>query len=62
MSSDESNESDKEKYDKPGSEYGSAGTFDTGLGRLFYCVGLTLGVTLSADESCYGDRGSLAVP
>ena len=35
--------------------------FGTGLGGLLHCVGFPLGVTLSAFESCDGDRGSLAV-
>ena len=57
--SDESDESDKLEYDELVSKYGSAGTFGTGLGGLLRGVGLSLGVTLSAGESCDSDRGSL---
>ena len=59
--SDESDESDEEYSDELGSESWSAGTFGTGLGELLHDVGFLLGVTLSAFESCDGDRGSLAV-
>ena len=59
MSSDESYESNEEEYEALGSEYGSAGAFVTGLGGLLCGVGFPLGVTLSADESCYVDGGSL---
>ena len=54
--------SDKEEYDKLGSESGSAGTLGTGLGGLLRGVRFTLGVTLSANKSCGGDWGSLALP
>ena len=56
--SDESDESDKEKYDRLGYESGSYGTFITGFGRLLRGVGLYLGVFISADKSCDGDGGS----
>ena len=62
MSSDESDQSYKEEYDEPGSKFGSSSTFGTGLGVLLHGVGFPLVVTLSADESCDGDGGSLAVP
>ena len=58
-SSDESDESDKEEYDELGSESGSDGKFGTVLGGLLRGVGLPLCVTLSADDSCDGDGGSL---
>ena len=58
-SSDNSDESNEEEPDEPGSESGSAGTFGTGLGGLLRGVEITLGVTISADESCNGDAGSL---
>ena len=59
MLSDESDESDKEEFDKPGSESGSSGKFGIGLGGSLYVVGLPLGVTFSYDESCDGDGRSL---
>ena len=62
LSSDESDESDKEESYELGYESGSAGKFDTGLGGLLNGLGLPLGVTLSSGESCDGDEGSLAVP
>ena len=54
---DESNYSEKESYEKHGSESGSYGTFSTGLGGLLCGVWLPLGVTLYADELCNGDWG-----
>ena len=62
LSSDESDESYKEEYEKLGSESGSYSMFGNGLGWLLHGVGLHLGVTFSADESCDGDGGSLAIP
>ena len=62
MSSDESDKYDEEESDKTGSESRSDGTFSTGLGVFFSGVGFFLGVTVSADESCNGNQGSLAVP
>ena len=53
------NEYDKEEYDELGSESGSDGKFGTVLGGLLRGVGLPLCVTLSADDSCDGDGGSL---
>ena len=50
MLSYDSDEANEEEYDKFGYEFGSADTFGTGLGGLFRGVGLSLGVTLSADE------------
>ena len=41
---------------------GSAGTLGTVLGRLLCGIAFPLGVTVSTDESCDGDGGSLAVP
>ena len=61
MSSDELYDSDKEEPDKLGSELGSDGTCGTWLGGLMRGLGLPLGVTLSADESCGGDGGLLAL-
>ena len=43
------------------SESGSAGTFSTGLVGLACGLGFHLDVTISADESCGGDGGSLAL-
>ena len=60
--SDESYEYDKEEYEELGYGSGLADTFGTGLGGLLRGVGLPLGVTLSADESCGVEWGSLAVP
>ena len=57
--SDDSDESDKVKYDKLGSESGSSGMFCNVLGGSFRGVGLPLGVPLYADESFDGDGGSL---
>ena len=48
--------------DKLGSESGSSGKFINELGGLLHEVVLPLGVRLSADESCDGDQGSLAIP
>ena len=62
LSSDESEESDKEDSEKPGSESGSAGMFGTVLGRLLHGIGLPLGFKLFADDSFDVDVGSLAVP
>ena len=42
-----SDQSNKEEYEKIGSESGSAGTFDTRLGGLLGGVRLPLGITLS---------------
>ena len=36
--------------------------YGTGLGGLLCGLGIPLGVTLFSDESCNGDRGSLALP
>ena len=36
--------------------------FRTGLGELLHGVGLNLGITIYSDDSCDGDRVSLAVP
>ena len=58
-SSDDSDEFAEGKSDKLGSESGSSVTFGTRLGGLLHGVGLTLGVTLSADESCNSYGGSL---
>ena len=60
--SDDSDESNEEEYDKLESESGSAGTLSTRLGWLLLDLCLPLGVTLSADETCDGNGGSLAVP
>ena len=57
--SDDSDEPDEEESEKLGSESGSAGTFGTRFGGLLHGIGLTLGVTLYADESCDGYGGSL---
>ena len=57
--SDDSDESDEEESDKFGSESESAGPFGTELGGLLRDVGLPSGVTISADDSRDGDRGSL---
>ena len=62
MSSDESDESEKEESDGLGPESRSAGTYGTGLGGLSLGVGIPLGVTLSSDDSCGGDGRSLALP
>ena len=62
MSSDDSDESGEGESNKLGSKSGSSGTLWTGLGGLLCGGGFTLGVTLSADESCDGDGGSLAIP
>ena len=62
MFSDESDDSDEEESDKLGSESGSDGTCGTGLGGFTRILGFALGIKLSADESCDGDRGSLAFP
>ena len=59
--SDESDEYEEGESDELGSESGSDGTFGTGLGVFLRGVWLSLGVTLSDDESCDGDEGSLAV-
>ena len=61
MSSDESDESDEEQFDKPGSESWSDGTFSTRLGGLLRGLWVTLGVTLSDNDPCGGDGGSLAL-
>ena len=60
--SDKSDGFNKEKSDKLRSKYGSGGMFSTGLGGLLHGVGFPLGVTLSDDDSCDGDGGSLSVP
>ena len=62
MLSDDPDDSDKEESAEPGSEYGSADTYGTGLGGLLRGLGIPLGVTLYDDESCNGDGGSLALP
>ena len=62
MLSVESDDSDEEKSDKIGSEYGSDITYGTGLGGLLRGLVFPLGISLSADESCDGDRGLLALP
>ena len=62
MSSDESDESDKEEYDELGSESRSAGIYGTILYELLHGLGIPLGVTLSYDESWDGDGGSLSPP
>ena len=59
--SDESDDSDEEKYDELGSESRSAGTSGTRLGGFLRGLGFPLGVTISADESCNGNRVSLAL-
>ena len=59
MSYDDSDESDEEESEELGSGSGSAGAFGTGLGGLLRDVGFPLDVTLSSDESCDGERGSL---
>ena len=59
--SDESEESDKEDSEKPGSESGSAGMFGTGLGELLSGIVFTWGVTIYAEKSCYGNGGSLVL-
>ena len=61
-SSDESDESDEEESEKLGYESGSAGTFGTRLGGLSHGLVFPLGFTLSYDESCGSDGGSLALP
>ena len=60
--SDESDNSDEEEYGALGSEYGSASTYGTVLGGFLRGLGFPLGVKLSADESCDGVVGSLALP
>ena len=62
MLSDDSYYSDEEEYDELGFESSSSGMFGTGLGGLLYSLWFTLGVTLSSDESCGDDGGSLALP
>ena len=62
MLSDESDNSGREESDKIGAEFGSYGTFGTVLGGLLLVVGLPLGVTISTDELCGGDWGSLTDP
>ena len=62
LSSDESNESDKEESKFFWSESGLAGTLGTRLGGLLRDVCLPLCVTHSAYETCDGNGGSLAVP
>ena len=47
---DESDESDKEAFDKLVYESGSAGMFGIGLGGLLIGVGLPLGITLFPDD------------
>ena len=60
--SDESDDSDKEEYEKLGSESGSAGMYSTILGGLLRVLGINSSATLSSDEQCDGDGGSLALP
>ena len=60
--SDESDDSDEDEFDKLGSEYGSNGTYSTGLGGLLCSLGFLLGVNLSDDGSYDSDGGSLALP
>ena len=57
-----SHDSDEEESDKLGSESGSAGKYCTGLAGLLRGIGFTLGVTISANELCDGDGGSIALP
>ena len=59
--SDESSDSDEVESDKLGSESGPSGTYETRLGRILCGLVFTLGVTRYDDESCNGDRGSLAL-
>ena len=61
LSSDESDESNKEEYDELGYKSGSAVTIITRLCWLLHGAGLPFGVTLSSDDSC-NDQGSLSVP
>ena len=60
--SDESYDSDKEEYEKLGSESGSAGRYGTGLGGLLCILVIRLVVTLYADNLCDSDGGLLALP
>ena len=62
MSYYESDESDKEEYDKLGSESGSTGKYGTGSGGLLRGLGITLGVTIYAGDSWKCDRGSTKIP
>ena len=45
-----------------GSESVSDGTYSTGLGGFLRGLGIPVGVTLSYNESCNNDGGSLALP
>ena len=60
--SNESKDSDKEESEILGSESRSSGMHSTGFSGLTRGFGITLGVMLSTDESCDGDRGSLELP
>ena len=62
MLPDESDEFDKEEYEKLGSESGPSGTYGTNLRELLCGLAYSLGVTLYDDESCDGERGSLVLP
>ena len=62
MLSDESDDSDKEESDKLGSKSGSYGTYSTIFGVFLCGLGFPLFFTLSADESCNGDRVSTLLP
>ena len=61
MSSDESDESDKEESGKLGSEPGLLGMFGNGLGGLSHGLGFTLGVTISSYDSCDCERGLISL-
>ena len=62
MLSDESDEYGEEESDKLGSESRQYNMYGTGLGGLLCGLVFTLGFTLNDDESCDGNRGSLALP
>ena len=55
MASDDSDESDKEESEKLVFESVLAGTFSTVLGILLRVLVFPFGVTLSSDESFYGN-------
>ena len=51
----------RKKSDRLGSESRSSCMYGTGLGGFLHGLGIILGVTISADESCNGNGGWLAL-